>query len=88
MPKGIGPFRSLALILLSGVLMTGACTLPEDSATRTPEAIPVHAYATADLFKAAEGETAAEVKAALSAGADPGVRDMARQTPLHWAAWT
>ena len=60
----------LALILLSGAL-----ALP---------ALPVHADATDDLFGWAVPGTASEVKAALSAGADPGARsarasEMARQ---------
>ena len=67
--------RLLALILLSGAL-----ALP---------ALPVHADATDDLFKAAESGTASEVKAALSAGADPGARrGFADGTPLHAAATT
>ena len=40
---------ALALILLSGGLATGACTLPDEAPT--PEAIPVHADATRDLFE-------------------------------------
>ena len=65
--------RLLALILLSAAL-----ALP---------ALPVHADATDDLFKAAESGTASEVKAALSAGADPGARrGFADGTPLHVAA--
>ena len=56
-----------------------------------PEAVPmpplpVHADATRNLFEAALGGTASEVKAALSAGADPGARGEAGSTPLHWAA--
>ena len=63
----------LALILLSGAL-----ALP---------ALPVHADATDALFEAAVVGTASEVKAALSAGADPGARDeRIGGTPLHWAA--
>ena len=50
-------------------------------------AAPVHADATNDLFEAAHGGTASEVKAALSAGADPGTRDKGfSRTPLHYAA--
>ena len=64
--------RGLALILLSAAL-----ALP---------ALPVHADATDDLFKAAKSGTASEVKAALAAGADPGARDKRGRTPLHRAA--
>ena len=38
------------------------------------------------LFEAARRGTASEVKAALSAGADPGARAGYGETPLHWAA--
>ena len=63
----------LALILLSGALAFPA--------------LPVHADATDALFEAAVVGTASEVKAALSAGADPGARDeRIGGTPLHWAA--
>ena len=49
--------------------------------------VRVHvADATGALFEAAQGGTASEVKAALSAGADPGARGEAGSTPLHWAA--
>ena len=69
--------RVLALTLLCGAL-----ALP---------ALPVHADATDDLFEAVKNGTASEVKAALSAGADPGGADpgAARRggwTPLHVAA--
>ena len=66
--------RFLALMLLAGAL-----ALP---------ALPVHADATDDLFKAAWYGTASEVKAALAAGADPGARteDSLDETPLHRAA--
>ena len=41
-----------------------------------------------DLFEAVESGTASEVKAALSAGADPGgARTGFGETPLHTAAW-
>ena len=50
-------------------------------------ALPVHADATDDLFKAVWYETASEVKAALSAGADPGARMEDGATPLHVAAF-
>ena len=64
--------------LLTLILLSGALALP---------ALPVHADATDDLFKAAESGTASEVKAALSAGADPGARrGFADGTPLHVAA--
>ena len=49
-------------------------------------AAPAYADATADLFAAAKGGTASEVRAALSAGADPGARDEHGATPLHLAA--
>ncbi len=62
----------LALILLSGALALLA--------------LPVYADATDNLFEAAKNGTASEVKAALSAGADPGARGEAGSTPLHWAA--
>ena len=64
--------RLLALILLACAL-----ALP---------ALPVHADATGDLFEAAKGGTASEVKAALSAGADPDARTESGFTPLHLAA--
>ena len=38
------------------------------------------------LFEAARRGTTSEVKAALSAGADPGARAGYGATPLHWAA--
>ena len=44
-----------------------------------------HAAATGDLFEAAKGGTADEVKAALAAGADPGARDVAGKTPFDYA---
>ena len=62
----------LALILLSGAL-----ALP---------VLPVHADATDALFEAAAVGTASEVKAALSAGADPDARAEKGVTPLHLAA--
>ena len=65
--------RLLALILLSCALASLA--------------LPVHADATDDLFKAAWYGTASEVKAALADGADPGAReDSLGDTPLHRAA--
>ena len=65
--------RLLALILLAGAL-----ALP---------APPVHADATDNLFWAVRYGTASEVKAALSAGADPGARrEGSGFTPLHLAA--
>ena len=65
--------RLLALILLSCALALLA--------------LPVHADATDDLFKAAWYGTASEVKAALADGADPGAReDSLGDTPLHGAA--
>ena len=64
--------RVLALILFSCAL-----ALP---------ALPVHADATDALFETARYGTASEVKAALSAGADPGARDEHGYTPLHSAA--
>ena len=60
MPGGRAVRGALALILLCGVL-----ALP---------ALPVHADAKHDLFEAARGGTASEVKAALAAGADTGAR--------------
>ena len=63
--------RLLALILLAGAL-----ALP---------ALPVHADATDDLFKAAWYGTASEVKAALADGADPGARDDAGRVPFYYA---
>lgn len=41
--------------------------------------------ATDDLFKAARSGTACDVRAALSAGADPDARDEDGNTPLHLA---
>ena len=49
-------------------------------------AAPVYADPTDDLFMAARGGTASEVRAAVSAGADSGARDEMGRTPLHWAA--
>lgn len=49
-------------------------------------AAPVHADATNDLFEAAHGGTASEVKAALPAGADLRARIEDGWTPLHDAA--
>ena len=49
-------------------------------------AAPVYADATDDLFVAARGGTASDVRAAVSAGADPGARTEKGITPLHWAA--
>ena len=49
-------------------------------------AAPAYADATADLFAAAKGGTASEVRAALSAGADPGARNEVDFTALHVAA--
>ena len=48
-------------------------------------AAPAYADATADLFAAAKGGTASEVRAALSAGADPGARDEWGKTPFDYA---
>ena len=50
-------------------------------------AAPAYADATDDLFEAAGSGTASEVKAALSAGADPDTRNEDDITPLHVAAW-
>ena len=64
--------------LLALIMLCGALALP---------ALPVHADATDDLFKAAWYGTASEVKAALAAGADPGAHeDSLGDTPLHRAA--
>ena len=64
--------------LLALIMLCGALALP---------ALPVHADATDDLFKAAWHGTASEVKAALAAGADPGARENSLgDTPLHRAA--
>lgn len=46
---------------------------------------PACADATADLFAAAKGGTASEVRAALSAGANPGARDEWGKTPFDYA---
>ena len=56
------------------ILLSAALALP---------ALPVHADATDALFEAAQRGTASEVKAALSADADPGARDEDGDTPLH-----
>lgn len=64
--------RLLALMLLSGAL-----ALP---------VLPVHADATGGLFDAVREGTAAEVKTALAAGADPNARNEDGDTPLHLAA--
>ncbi len=58
------------------ILLSGALALP---------ALPVHADVTDALFEAAIDGTASEVKAALSAGADPGARDDAGRTPFDYA---
>ena len=64
--------------LLALIMLCGALALP---------ALPVHADATDDLFKAAWYGTASEVKAALAAGADPGAHeDSFGDMPLHRAA--
>ncbi len=65
------------ICLLAFILISGALALP---------APPVHADAADDLFEAAVVGTASEVKAALSAGADPGARAEKGATPLHLAA--
>ena len=63
--------------LLALIMLCGALALP---------ALPVHADATGDLFEAATIGTASEVKATLSAGADPNARiGDAGFTPLHLA---
>ena len=72
---GRGP-RGRAGALMASILLCGALALP---------ALPVHADATHDLFMAAAVGTASEVKAALSAGADPSARDEDDNTPLHVA---
>ena len=64
--------------------MPAACAAPIFALTLALAA-PVHADATNDLFKAAHGGTASEVKAALSAGADPAARDIAGETPFDHA---
>ena len=59
------------------ILLCAALALP---------ALPVHADATDDLFDATPRGTASKVKAALSAGADPGGRmEASGVTPLHYA---
>ena len=70
---GRGP-RRRAGALMASILLSCALVLP---------ALPVHADATDDLFEAARYGTASEVKAALSAGANPGARDKHVGTPLH-----
>ncbi len=69
--------RGRAGALMASILLSCALALP---------ALPVHADATDALFEAAWRGTASEVKAALSAGANPGVRLEDGKTPLHWAA--
>ena len=73
---GRGP-RGRAGALMASILLSCALALP---------ALPVHADATDALFEAAWRGTASEVKAALSAGANPGARDKRGETPLHKAA--
>ena len=73
---GRGP-RGRAGALMASILLSCALALP---------ALPVHADATDALFEAAWRGTASEVKAALSAGANPGARLEDGKTPLHWAA--
>ena len=70
--------RWLVLILLSAALALPVLPVHAE--------LPVHADATGDLFEAAKGGIASEVKAALAAGADPGARKEAGWTPLHAAA--
>lgn len=48
-------------------------------------AAPAYADATDDPFEAAGSGTASEVKAATSAGADPGARDEEGKTPFDYA---
>ena len=73
---GRGP-RGRTGALMASILLSCALALP---------ALPVHADATDALFEAARYGTASEVKAALSAGADPGARTEGGRTPLHKAA--
>ena len=74
---GRGP-RGRIGALMASILLSCALALP---------ALPVHADATDALFETARYGTASEVKAALSAGADPGARTEGGRTPLHWAAF-
>ena len=75
---GCGPREHAVRGGLALILLSGALVLP---------ALPVHADATDDLFWAAQSQTASEVKAALSAGADAAARDVEYgTTALHWAA--
>ena len=50
-------------------------------------AAPAYVDPTDDLSMAARGGAASGVRAAVSAGADPGARAEKGVTPLHWAAW-
>ena len=56
----------------------------ESAAPPTPAA-DCEAWNTEEFFKTV---TAEDVAACLAAGADVAARDAARQTPLHWAAWS
>ena len=70
--------RWLVLILLSAALALPVLPVHAE--------LPVHAVAPVNLFEAAKGGTADEVKAALAAGADVGARTEGGWTPLHVAA--
>ena len=78
------------MILLSGALATGACTLPDEAPApeviSVPAAAPPEAGATLLHMAAGFGSDPYMIKALIEAGADPGARTEIGATPLHAAA--
>lgn len=90
---------AITVIIVSVLIIIGIAQLPKnekadsEAAPENPPARyltdsgPVSSpFWTDALFRAAVNGTASEVKAALSAGADPNARDGSNWTPLHRAA--